>query len=133
MRVFEEARRLPRAVLVHVITEKGKNTAPRSIGPFSRRGTPLNWQPASTKKNKQYPDYIDVFSKTLIQLAAEDPNIVAVTAMPEGTGLAAFSRRYPQRCFDVGIAEQHAVTSAAGGRRHEACGRGVLLLFTARL
>ena len=67
------------------------------------------------KKNKHYPDYTDVFSKTLIQLAAEDPRIVAVTAaMPEGTGLAAFGRRYPQRYFDVGIAEQHAVTSAAG-------------------
>ena len=116
MRVFEEARRLPRAVLVHVITEKGKGYRPAERHPDLFHGVgPFELATGVPKKNKQYPDYTDVFSKTLIQLAAEDPNIVAVTAaMPEGTGLAAFGRRYPQRCFDVGIAEQHAVTSAAG-------------------
>ena len=67
------------------------------------------------KKKKQHPDYTDVFSSTLIRLASEDPRIVAVTAaMPEGTGLSAFRKRFPKRFFDVGIAEQHAVTSAAG-------------------
>ena len=116
MRVFEEARRLPRAVLVHVITEKGKGYRPAERHPDLFHGVgPFELATGVPKKNKQYPDYTDVFSKTLIRLAAEDPDIVAVTAaMPEGTGLAAFGRRYPQRCFDVGIAEQHAVTSAAG-------------------
>lgn len=66
-------------------------------------------------KEKTYPSYTEVFSRKLCQLAAERPNVVALTAaMPDGTGLSAFARHYPGRFFDVGIAEAHAVTSAAG-------------------
>jgi 1-deoxy-D-xylulose-5-phosphate synthase len=61
------------------------------------------------------PSYSQVFGDTLTQLAADDPRLVAITAaMPSGTGLTRFAARYPTRCFDVGIAEQHAVTFAAG-------------------
>lgn len=68
-----------------------------------------------SKKEKKYPSYTDVFSRTICQLAEKDPKITAVTAaMPDGTGLKRFSRLYPDRFFDVGIAEEHAVTSAAG-------------------
>ena len=66
-------------------------------------------------KEKQYPSYTEVFSRKLCQLAKERPNLVALTAaMPDGTGLSDFARHYPGRFFDVGIAEAHAVTSAAG-------------------
>ena len=66
-------------------------------------------------RKKEHPGYTDVFSREICRLAAENPKIVAVTAaMPDGTGLKRFSKEYPDRFFDVGIAEEHAVTSAAG-------------------
>ena len=85
---------------------------------------------------KKYPTYTDVFSKKLCQLGETHPELVAVTAaMPDGTGVAAFGKKFPDRFFDVGIAEAHAVTSASryGGSRTAACSCGVLLLFTERL
>ena len=116
VRTFEEAKRLNRPVLVHVLTQKGKGYRPAELHPDRFHGV-ASFDPGTgqSKKIKEYPDYTDVFSKKLIELAEQDPSIVGVTAaMPDGTGLAAFGRRFPKRFFDVGIAEQHAVTSAAG-------------------
>ncbi len=116
VKIFREARKLDHAVLVHVITRKGKGYAPaekqperyHSVEPFDiATGEPL--------AKKEHPTYTDVFSREMCRLAERNPKLVAVTAaMPEGTGLKAFEKRYPDRFFDVGIAEEHAVTSAAG-------------------
>jgi 1-deoxy-D-xylulose-5-phosphate synthase len=104
-------------VLIHVITKKGKGYKPAEDNPNKFHGTgPFDI--ATGKKivdPKAPPTYTDVFSKTLLQLAAKDKSIVAITAaMPDGTGLSPFAQTYPKRFFDVGIAEQHAVTFAAG-------------------
>ena len=115
-KLFKEARGLDHAVLVHVLTKKGKGYAPAQKNPSAFHGVePFDIETGKPLKEKVYPSYTDVFSKELCRLAAEDPRVVAVTAaMPDGTGLKAFARRFPERFFDVGIAEQHAVTSAAG-------------------
>ena len=104
-------------VLLHVTTTKGKGYAPAEKNPVyfhgcsrfdANTGSCLDAKPAALT-------YTEVFGQTLLELAAQDPRIVAVTAaMPEGTGLSGFARAYPDRFFDVGIAEQHAVTFAAG-------------------
>ena len=116
VRVFGEAKRLNHAVIVHVVTKKGKGYRPAELHPDRFHGVgPFDIRTGRSKKKKEFPDYTDVFSKKLIELAEKDPDIVAVTAaMPDGTGLSAFRDRFPERFFDVGIAEQHAVTSAAG-------------------
>ncbi len=116
VKVFREARKMDHAVLVHVNTKKGKGYPPAEKNPERFHGVepfdPLTGKPL---KKKIYPGYTDVFSKELCRLAEKNPKIVAITAaMPDGTGLKAFSRQYPERFFDVGIAEQHGVTSAAG-------------------
>ncbi len=115
-KLFKEARGLDHAVLVHVLTKKGKGYAPAQKNPSAFHGVePFDIETGKPLKEKVYPSYTDVFSKELCRLAAEDPRVVAVTAaMPDGTGLKVFARRFPERFFDVGIAEQHAVTSAAG-------------------
>ena len=115
-KVFREAKKLDHAVLVHVLTKKGKGYAPAEKNPARFHGvSPFDVKTGKLKEEKKYPDYTDIFAKKICQLAEEDPRIVAVTAaMPDGTGLKAFSRRFPGRFFDVGIAEEHAVTSAAG-------------------
>lgn len=111
-----EAKKLDHAVLVHVLTKKGKGYAPAEKNPAKFHGVgPFDVKTGSFLSQKKYPDYTDVFSRALCRLAAEDQQIVAVTAaMPDGTGLCRFARKFPQRFFDVGIAEAHAVTSAAG-------------------
>ena len=116
VKVFEDAKRLDHACIIHVMTRKGKGYPPAERRPEAFHGVgPFVISTGEPKKKKQYPDYTNVFSSALIRLASEDPRIVAVTAaMPEGTGLSAFRKRFPKRFFDVGIAEQHAVTSAAG-------------------
>ena len=116
VKVFREARRMDHAVLVHVLTKKGKGYPPAEKNPARFHGIdPFDVATGKPLKVKQYPSYTDVFSKELCRLAEHNPRIVAVTAaMPDGTGLKAFGKRYPDRFFDVGIAEQHAVTSAAG-------------------
>lgn len=116
VRTFEEAKRLNHTVLVHVITKKGKGYRPAELHPDRFHGVPpFDIRTGRPKKPKLYLDYTDVFSRKLISMAEKDPRIVAVTAaMPDGTGLTAFRERFPDRFFDVGIAEQHAVTSAAG-------------------
>jgi 1-deoxy-D-xylulose-5-phosphate synthase len=104
-------------VLLHVTTTKGKGYAPAEKNPVYFHG--CGGFEASTgicrDRLPSTPTYTQVFGQTLLELGAEDPRIVAVTAaMPEGTGLSQFAQAYPERFFDVGIAEQHAVTFAAG-------------------
>ena len=115
-RALKEAKKLDHAVLVHVITKKGKGYEPAEKNPARFHGVdPFDVLTGESKKEKKNPSYTDVFSKTICQLAEKDPKITAVTAaMPDGTGLKRFSRLYPDRFFDVGIAEEHSVTSAAG-------------------
>ena len=115
-RALKEAKKLDHAVLVHVITKKGKGYEPAEKNPARFHGVdPFDVLTGESKKEKKNPSYTDVFSKTICQLAEKDPKITAVTAaMPDGTGLKRFSRLYPDRFFDVGIAEEHAVPSAAG-------------------
>ena len=104
-------------MLIHVITKKGKGYAPaeaaRDKGHATGKFDVLTGVQAKATPNA--PSYTSVFAKALIAEAAADDKIVAVTAaMPDGTGLNLFAERFPRRCFDVGIAEQHAVTFSAG-------------------
>ncbi len=97
--------------LVHVLTKKGKGYAPAEERPDKFHGV----SPKSKKKENLPPTYTEVFSKTLLEIAEFDSDVVGITAaMPSGTGLDRFKERFPERYFDVGIAEQHAVTFAAG-------------------
>ncbi len=104
-------------VLIHVKTVKGKGYAPAEAAACCYHGVG-GFDPATGKqapKAASAPSYTSVFGTTLTEAAARDPRIVAVTAaMPEGTGVAKMAARFPGRVFDVGIAEQHAVTFAAG-------------------
>ena len=115
-RVLQEARRLDQAVLVHVLTQKGKGYGPAERNPARFHGVePFDIETGKPKAKKENPTYTDIFSRKLCQLAQERDDFVAVTAaMPDGTGLKKFASLYPERFFDVGIAEQHGVTSAAG-------------------
>lgn len=115
-KVFKEAQKLDHAVLVHVITRKGKGYRPAEKNPSHFHGVgPFDVETGKPLSKQQYPSYTDVFSKKICQLGEQYPNLVAVTAaMPDGTGLTAFGKKFPHRFFDVGIAEAHAVTSAAG-------------------
>lgn len=103
--------------LIHVITKKGKGFAPaeraRDGGHATAKFDPATGEQKKAKSNA--PSYTNVFGETLVKLAETDSRICAVTAaMPDGTGLKLFDGRFPSRCFDVGIAEQHAVTFSAG-------------------
>jgi 1-deoxy-D-xylulose-5-phosphate synthase len=104
-------------ILVHVVTQKGKGYAPAEASADKYHGVvkfdPVTGQQAKAPANA--PSYTAVFGNALIKAAREDEKIVAVTAaMPSGTGIDAFGKEFPARTFDVGIAEQHAVTFAAG-------------------
>ncbi len=104
-------------VLIHAITKKGKGYAPAETARDKGHAT-AKFDVPSGKQHKapsNAPSYTNVFSEALLKEAAKDPKICAITAaMPDGTGLKTFMERYASRCFDVGIAEQHAVTFAAG-------------------
>lgn len=115
-RTFEEAKKLNNAVLVHVITKKGKGYLPAEEFPSKFHGTgPFAIETGEALEKKKKDTYTDVFGKVMCDLAAKDSKVVAITAaMSDGTGLSEFSRRYKKRFFDVGIAEEHAVTFAAG-------------------
>ena len=115
-KVLKEAQKLDHSVLVHVLTRKGKGYGPAEKYPSRFHGVdPFDIATGKPLKEKQYPSYTQVFSRKICQLAREHNELVAVTAaMPDGTGLSAFAKEFPDRFFDVGIAEAHAVTSAAG-------------------
>ncbi|MEC3862897.1 1-deoxy-D-xylulose-5-phosphate synthase [Mesobacterium sp. TK19101] len=104
-------------ILIHVLTRKGKGYAPAETADDKGHAT-AKFDVVTGKQKKapsNAPSYTSVFGDALLQAAAEDSQICAVTAaMPDGTGLSLFAERYPSRCFDVGIAEQHGVTFAAG-------------------
>ena len=116
LRVFQEAKRTRNAVLVHVITEKGKGFAPAERHPARFHGAePFDIETGLPTKPRTTANYTDIFSTVMTKLGARDEKIVAITAaMPDGTGLKRFRNMYPDRFFDVGIAEGHAVTFAAG-------------------
>jgi 1-deoxy-D-xylulose-5-phosphate synthase len=108
---------LKEPVLLHVLTQKGKGYPPAEKNPVYFHGcTQFEVETGNClDKKSPYPSYTQVFGDTMVQLAKEDEKIIAVTAaMPEGTGLTKFSELFPERFFDVGIAEQHGVTFAAG-------------------
>ena len=104
-------------ILVHVVTKKGHGYAPAEKSPSKYHGVScfdIETGEFAPKKNNK-PTYTETFSQTLLKMAEKDKSIAAITAaMPSGTGLDAFAEQYPERFFDVGIAEQHAVTFAAG-------------------
>lgn len=116
IRVFREAARMEGPVIVHVLTKKGCGYLPAERHPDHFHGTgPFEVETGRPKKAKRKPDYTDVFALAMKKCGLENPRVVAVTAaMQEGTGLKQFGKAYPGRLFDVGIAEQHAVTFAAG-------------------
>lgn len=111
---LRDAKRVPGPVIVHVITEKGKGYAPAFNNPAKFHGvSPFDVKTGKTLK-KHEMTYADVFSEAMCDLAGENKKLVAVTAsMKDGTGLMDFEKKYPDRIFDVGIAEGHAVTFAA--------------------
>jgi 1-deoxy-D-xylulose-5-phosphate synthase len=115
--ILNNVKYLNEPVLLHVTTQKGKGYPPAEKNPVYFHGCgcfEIETGQCIDPKNS-VASYTEVFGRSMVQLAQEDKRIVAVTAaMPEGTGLAEFARRYPDRFFDVGIAEQHGVTFAAG-------------------
>ena len=115
---LKNIRDLDGPILFHVLTRKGKGYPPAERHPERFHGTgpfdPVTGEPGKLEQ-KMPPSYTEVFAKTLVELAREDERICAITAaMPSGTGLNRFQKKFPARFFDVGIAEQHAVTFAAG-------------------
>ena len=116
IKVFHEAKKCKKAVLVHVITEKGKGYEPAERHPARFHGAePFDITTGIPKNKKEKANYTDVFSTVMIKLGQRNDKVVAITAaMPDGTGLKRFHNVFPERFFDVGIAEQHAVTFAAG-------------------
>ncbi|GLI37318.1 1-deoxy-D-xylulose-5-phosphate synthase [Geobacter hydrogenophilus] len=117
LEVFENVKGLEGPVLVHVMTTKGKGYQPAEENPDVFHGVgPFDVATGKTTGGKPgAASYTGVFGATLVKLAEEDEKIIAITAaMPDGTGLTPFAKRFPERFFDVGIAEQHAITFAAG-------------------
>ncbi len=113
---LENVLKLEGPSLLHVVTKKGLGYGPAMDDPvWFHASSPFDRDTGRPKRKSARPSYSSFAVNTLIQLAREDPRIVAVTAaMSEGTGLAAFKNVFPERLYDVGIAEQHAVTFAAG-------------------
>ena len=116
MKLFNEAKRVEGPVVVHVLTEKGRGYGPASSHPERFHGTgPFDIQSGRPLAAKTAPTYTDHFSGAICSLAEKNKKVVAITAaMPDGTGLNRFRKKFPERFFDVGIAEEHAVTFAAG-------------------
>ena len=113
--IFKRAKELDEPVLIHVLTKKGKGYKPAEDEPDKFHATsPFDIETGKAKKQKS-KDYSKAFGEKLVELAKNNKKIVAITAaMKDGTGLAEFANEYPDRFFDVGIAEQHALTFAAG-------------------
>ena len=114
--VFSRVGVINAPVLIHVNTTKGKGYAPAEIAPEKFHGVgKFDKETGEVIKKKSPPSYTEIFSRAVIDCAARDEKIVAITAaMPTGTGLKKFAEKFPRRFFDVGIAEEHAVTLAAG-------------------
>lgn len=116
VKAFQEAKRVNGPVLVHVLTEKGRGYAPAVLRPAKFHGvSAFDVLTGEPKAKKMKSNYQDVFSEAMVNIGKNHPDVVAITAaMADGTGLTDFSKLYPKRFFDVGIAEEHAVTYAAG-------------------
>ena len=116
IRVINEAKRVKGAVLIHAITQKGKGFSPAERHPARFHGAePFDIETGLPANPRTVANYTDIFSTVMCKLGQKDEKIVAITAaMPDGTGLKRFRNMYPERFFDVGIAEEHAVTFAAG-------------------
>ena len=116
VRVINEAKRVKGAVIIHAITQKGKGYAPAERHPARFHGAePFDIGTGIPSHPRAEANYTDIFSTVMCKLGQRDERIVAITAaMPDGTGLKRFRNMYPNRFFDVGIAEEHAVTFAAG-------------------
>ncbi len=114
--VFQKARRVKGAVLVHVLTQKGRGYRPAERHPSRFHGAePFEIETGLPKNRRKKANYQDVFSTCMVKLGQRNEKVAAITAaMPDGTGLKRFANLYPERFFDVGIAEGHAVTFAAG-------------------
>ncbi len=117
VRMLRNLKKMRGPQFLHVVTRKGKGYAPAEADPIKWHG-PGPFDPAKAvifKEKSSGPSYSQIFGEWLCDMAARDPRIVGITpAMREGSGLVEFSKRYPDRYFDVAIAEQHAVTLAAG-------------------
>lgn len=115
-RAFKTAFQANRPVLVHVVTEKGRGYEFAKANPSAFHGVdPFDIKTGKVLKKPEGKSYTAVFSEAVCELAKENPKVAAITAaMPQGTGLDVFEKQYPERFFDVGIAEEHAVTFAAG-------------------
>jgi 1-deoxy-D-xylulose-5-phosphate synthase len=113
---FRNIRKLKGPILVHVLTTKGKGYAPAERNPDLYHGVgQFDKATGMIYSNSSPPTYTQVFGRTLVELAGEDERVVAITAaMPLGTGLTEFAQCFPERFYDIGIAEQHGVTFAAG-------------------
>ncbi|MCQ2080939.1 MAG: 1-deoxy-D-xylulose-5-phosphate synthase [Lachnospiraceae bacterium] len=114
-KAINEAKKRKMAVLVHVITQKGRGYEPAMRHPARFHGASPFDVETGIPLNQSKTSYTDIFSTVMTKLGARDERVVAITAaMPDGTGLKRFRNMYPDRFFDVGIAEEHAVTFAAG-------------------
>ena len=116
IRALETAAKMPKAVLIHVVTKKGKGYGPAEEDPGRFHGIePFALKTGEILRPGKGVSYTKMFSDTMLELGEQNKKIVGITAaMPTGTGLTAFSEKFPERFFDVGIAEEHAVTFAAG-------------------
>jgi len=116
MRMLREARKIRGAVLIHAITQKGRGYGPAERHPARFHGAePFDIETGIPSKTRTKANYTDIFSTVMCKLGQRDEKVVAITAaMPDGTGLKRFRNMHPERFFDVGIAEEHAVTFAAG-------------------
>ena len=116
-KTLNEAKRVNHAVLVHVVTKKGKGYLPaeNDIRQNSMEQEPFDVTTGETIGGSGKDSYTDIFSKVLADIGKKDKKVVAITAaMADGTGLSRFAKLFPERFFDVGIAEEHAMTFAAG-------------------
>ena len=116
MRMIKEARKIKGAVLIHAITQKGRGYGPAERHPARFHGAePFDIETGIPSTPRTKANYTDIFSTVMCKLGQRDEKVVAITAaMPDGTGLKRFRNMYPDRFFDVGIAEEHAGTFAAG-------------------
>jgi 1-deoxy-D-xylulose-5-phosphate synthase len=116
MKHFKQAETIDGPVLLHVVTKKGKGYPPAENNPDKFHGVgAFNIKDGSSKKSKSKASYSHIFGETLSKMAAEDKKIAGITAaMPSGTGMNIFAKEHPERYYDVGIAEQHAITMSTG-------------------